>query len=457
MCEDRRPAAAVQDAGRPRLMPGLREDDLARLWEGGTIPAAALVTLEGVPLRVVYRGRPNGGAGPDFRDAVIALPDGRLLHGDVELHLRASDFHRHGHDRDHAYDRVVLHLVYRADAGAATVLRSGRQAPVVALDRWLSARAAELQALLEQPALWREPCQSAVERMGHDEVERILARLGERRLRMLAAAVKRPPPVALYERLVRTLGHGPQRPAWIELARRVPPSALAAAAALEPSCPARGVEALLLGAAGLLDDVQEAAGPEEAEPYRAESRRLWRALGAPRSQPITAAGPRRPANHPARRLAGLARLLAGGPEALLLGIGRALLADVQPEREIIRLLCVPAEGVWEERTVPWAAPGRRPAPSLIGPDKALELALNAALPALLSVAEREGRRELAAAALRTFHALPSPPAYGRTAHLFRALRAGESGLLRRAAQSQAALHLTTYYCTRGGCGRCPLS
>src|SRR6266571_1653165 len=162
------PAVAVDARSRHscRLPVPLHERELSRLWESGQIPAAALVAVDGTPLQVVYRGRPNAGAGPDFRDAVLALPDASLLHGDVELHLVASDFRRHGHDRDPAYGRVILHLVYRADSGATTPLPGGRQARVVALEAWLASRAAEIGAMLEQPALWCEPCQSAVERQG---------------------------------------------------------------------------------------------------------------------------------------------------------------------------------------------------------------------------------------------------------------------------------------------------
>ena len=64
----------------------LKESDLARIWEGQTFPPEAMTTSDGVRLRTVYRGRRGRGAGPDFRDAIIAAPDG-LLEGDVELHL----------------------------------------------------------------------------------------------------------------------------------------------------------------------------------------------------------------------------------------------------------------------------------------------------------------------------------------------------------------------------------
>src|SRR3989304_5818394 len=74
----------------------------------------------------LYRPR-GGGPGPDFRDAVIQTPGG-TLRGDVELHLRASDFRRHGHDRDPAYDGLALHLVFWADEGPHTLLAGGRRA-----------------------------------------------------------------------------------------------------------------------------------------------------------------------------------------------------------------------------------------------------------------------------------------------------------------------------------------
>ena len=530
----------------PRPTTPLHERDLARLWEAGALPAAAIIAQDGTPLQVVYRGRPNSGAGPDFRDAVIALPDAGLLHGDVELHLLASDFRRHGHDRDPAYARVILHLVYRADDGPTTVLPGGRTVRVVAIEPWLGARAAEIEAMLAQPALWREPCQTAVERMGAEAVAETLARLGERRLREKAAALaRRPPAVALYEGLLRTLGHGAHVGAWLELARRVPAAGVAAivAASSTPEAAARTLEALLLATAGLLppvemsavgagalnrvptdgageslqkDEAQAAAhaqtqpfplplrgkgarrlGPrsagdppapsagvsgsgsgqrstrprtprselppasqttddEDVRAYLIESWQRWRACGAPVPFPIPSRGPRRPANHPALRLAGLARLLGGGPDGLLQRARASLLLERVPARALVDLLTVGADGLWQLQALPWA-PASAPLGALIGRDKAVELALNAVLPVLLAEAEREQRPLLVSAVLRAFHALPAAAAYGRTAHLTRALRSDGGSLLRGADRAQGGLHLYAHYCTQGGCGRCPLS
>ncbi len=91
------------------------EADLAVVWEGQLLARRSLRTEDGQPLRVIYRGlAAGGGAGPDFRDAVVATPRGPRR-GDVELHVRASDFRRHGHHENPAYAGVVLHAVFDAE------------------------------------------------------------------------------------------------------------------------------------------------------------------------------------------------------------------------------------------------------------------------------------------------------------------------------------------------------
>ena len=102
--------AAEPRASYQTSTPRLLEADLWRLWEGQRFPRAALVTTAGEALRVIFRGRPGAGPGPDFRGAIIAAPGG-LLSGDIELHVRTSDFRRHGHLADPNYGEVILHVV----------------------------------------------------------------------------------------------------------------------------------------------------------------------------------------------------------------------------------------------------------------------------------------------------------------------------------------------------------
>ena len=130
----------IDDAPRSSNPP-LSEATLSHLWAGQRFPASALVTRRGAPLRVLRPGRRGRGPGPDFRDALIAASSGRLLRGDVELHVFSKDFRRHGHHRDARYNGVVLHVVFEDDAADDTLLASGRRVPVVALARWTRRRA----------------------------------------------------------------------------------------------------------------------------------------------------------------------------------------------------------------------------------------------------------------------------------------------------------------------------
>lgn len=64
----------------------------------------------GLPVTVVSPGIVNTGPGPDFSDSMLLI-DGTKWVGNVEIHVHASDWFRHGHHNDPAYDSVILHVV----------------------------------------------------------------------------------------------------------------------------------------------------------------------------------------------------------------------------------------------------------------------------------------------------------------------------------------------------------
>ena len=146
--KERRPSSVSARSTAPQIAPPPAEATLAQLWAGQRFPASALVTRQGMPLRVLHPGWPGRGAGPDFRDAIIATPSDRLLRGDVELHVRASDFRAHGHHTDPRYNGVVLHLVFEDDAAADTRLASGRRVPGTPRER-VNQRANPLGRILQ--------------------------------------------------------------------------------------------------------------------------------------------------------------------------------------------------------------------------------------------------------------------------------------------------------------------
>lgn len=73
-----------------------------------------LETVDGRRVKVLYAGRLNNDSGPDFSGARLRIDDQEWV-GNVEIHVKASDWHRHGHDNDLAYDNVIFHLVGVSD------------------------------------------------------------------------------------------------------------------------------------------------------------------------------------------------------------------------------------------------------------------------------------------------------------------------------------------------------
>ena len=73
-----------------------------------------LKTASGLPVEIVNPGFRNTNAGPDFLETKIKI-DGQLWAGHVEIHVRTSDWNRHGHQYDKSYRNVVLHVVYEND------------------------------------------------------------------------------------------------------------------------------------------------------------------------------------------------------------------------------------------------------------------------------------------------------------------------------------------------------
>ncbi|MDE5773025.1 MAG: DUF2851 family protein [Muribaculaceae bacterium] len=79
------------------------------IWQN-RLMGMPLTLDDGQTVRIVKPGIHNNDAGPDFSGALITIGDQKWC-GNVEIHIKASDWFRHGHDKDKAYDNIILHVV----------------------------------------------------------------------------------------------------------------------------------------------------------------------------------------------------------------------------------------------------------------------------------------------------------------------------------------------------------
>ena len=91
------------------------EIHLQQLWSDKRLPFHAFHLINGAPIEIYQAGTWNkSGSGPDFQFAKIRLDD-LTWYGSIEFHLKSSDWYKHQHDTDSAYDNVILHVVYEYD------------------------------------------------------------------------------------------------------------------------------------------------------------------------------------------------------------------------------------------------------------------------------------------------------------------------------------------------------
>ena len=304
-----------------------------RLWR-----SEDMVTNTGMKVRVIDPGLLNTDAGPDFFNAKVEI-DGHLWVGNVEIHQRASDWRRHGHHTDKAYDSVILHVVGKDDAPVRRT--NGEIIPQVVLevsplfnhsyDALVNTSSAFPCAprIREVPQLtiteWVEGL--AFERL-HSKVERINTLLD-----MYHGSWED----VCYVTLSRNLGFGINNEAFERLARRTPLRLLG-----KHSDSLLQIEALLFGQAGMLDlstpstdsyyqhlctEYKFLANKFTLQPMEKEAWKLFRI---------------RPQNFPYRRIAMLAHYIEGGFRLM----SRILEAD--GEKELRQLFTVELTGYWAD-------------------------------------------------------------------------------------------------------------
>lgn len=223
-------------------------------WRHKLYPLHLLESVDGRQVDVIDVGCYNRlHSGPDFFNAKVKV-DGMVWVGNVEMHEKASDWFRHGHDKDVAYDNVILHVVCDADVDVVT--SSGRRPATIVLSVPERLRE-DYERLLHEDQY--PPCYERIPSIPSLKIHSWLASLETERLERKTADISKRLETsvgswenAYFQTLARNFGFGINGDAMEEWAKTIDLSKAA-----HHRNDLFQVEALFIGQAGLLDRVEE--------------------------------------------------------------------------------------------------------------------------------------------------------------------------------------------------------
>ena len=354
-----------------------------RLWR-----SEDMVTNTGKKVRVVDPGLLNTDAGPDFFNAKIEI-DGHMWVGNVEMHYRATDWKRHHHDSDKAYDSVILHVVAKDDAPVRRT--NGELIPQLVLEvspQFNADYASLVGATIEVPCatkIKQVPHLTIVEWVEGLAFERLHGKV--ERIHQLLDSFNGSWEDVCYVTLARNFGFGINNDAFERLARRTPLRLLG-----KHSDSVLQIEAMLFGQAGMLDAQKPGmdsyynqlcteyaflSNKFQLTPMEKESWKLFRI---------------RPQNFPYRRIAMLAQFIEGGFRMM----NRIL--EAEGEKEMRALFEVELSGYWTKHYT-FGKPNERATATLSRSSTDIIL-INTVAPLLYAYGELTGNYEMTDKAIK---------------------------------------------------------
>lgn len=488
----------------------IHERFLRHIWNQQYLRQAALHTVDGRGLRVLGVGTLNTDGGPDFRNALLRIGD-TTYRGDIEIHRTLLDWLRHRHHDDPRYNGVILHVVLeRPPQPLSTLVPSGRSLPLLVLEPFLSTSIRRVweKAILDERCHARSgiPCRNENHDVPPDVVLRWIRRLTlerlelklrrfDERLRELAQiclfavhdhidGLQRwriqgdpddiPPPFReltprelsrrefwdqiLYEGLMEGLGYSKNREPFLRLARAVTIKSILSRGIHDDT---EALQALLLGAAGLLPPIKSVRD-EESRTYLRSLTRLWRKhRDFYRASVLHAADwqlfPTRPGNFPTLRIAAacvlIDKILRADLFRTLMEALKASSSGIAALRSIRSLLAVAPHPFWIHHYRFGAA--TVPSIQSLGERRIDELITNTIVPLALLYARTFRDRAIRRGTLQLFDSMRAPGENSITRLLEKQLLHDKVPVTSAALQ-QGLLQLYTYYCREERCGECEI-
>lgn len=129
----------------------MKEDFLHYLWKFKKFDVLNLKTVNNEEITIVYVGQYLELAGPDFFNAQVVIGTQKWA-GNVEIHIKSSDWYVHHHEKDIGYENVILHVVWEHDVA---VFRSDNsEISVLELKKYVEKATLENYQSLMNPKSW---------------------------------------------------------------------------------------------------------------------------------------------------------------------------------------------------------------------------------------------------------------------------------------------------------------
>jgi len=318
----------------------MRDDLLYFIWRHNKLPAKGLCTGNGETIEIRAPGTQNRFAGPDFFNAQVEI-DGQLWAGNVEMHLKSSDWYAHHHEADENYDNVILHVVWEDDI--AVFRKDGSQIPTLDIEKYVSNKLLNsYRDLMNNSKTSFINCEKHIKDMDSFVVENWLHRLYIERLEYkskliwkLLDASKNDWEAVLFMLLAKNFGSKVNGPYFLERAQQLDFS-IVRKTTNEPL----QLEALLFGHFGLLqvDDCTDSYYVKLKKEYDYLRRKFD--LDIPSSKPEFFG--LRPMNFPTIRISQLVNLYVGSHNIF------SKLMDLKTLEDIYKAFEIGAGPYWED-------------------------------------------------------------------------------------------------------------
>lgn len=233
----------------------MKEDFLHYLWKFKKFETLNLKTAQNEPVTIIKTGDYLESAGPDFFNAQIIIGNQKWA-GNVEIHLKSSDWYIHGHERDVAYENVILHVVWEHDT--EIFRENNTEIPVLVLKDYVTSEIINNYNLLITPKSWIS-CEKQIAEINEfvfkNWQERLFFERLERKSKFifnLLEETNQDWEAVLFCLLAKNFGLNTNGNSFLQIARAIPFSIIR-----KESFEEENLEALLFGISGLLDAEKE--------------------------------------------------------------------------------------------------------------------------------------------------------------------------------------------------------